>query len=54
MVKLEAFMDATVVINLPDDIEVSDIKWFSVWCRQAEVSVDHGYCNNQILFSFFS
>jgi hypothetical protein len=31
----------TVVIELPGDLTVFDIDWFSVWCRQFEVDFGH-------------
>ena len=27
-----------IVLTLPDNIEVKDLKWISIWCRQFEVS----------------
>ena len=27
-----------IVLTLPDDIEVKDLKWISIWCRKFEVS----------------
>ena len=31
---LPAFNGETVVLKLPDDLKVSDLKWVSVWCRK--------------------
>ena len=27
-----------IVLTLPDDIEVKDLKWISIWCRRFEIS----------------
>ena len=27
-----------IFLTLPDDIEVKDLKWISIWCRKFEVS----------------
>ena len=29
---------AGIVLTLPDDLKVSDLKWLSIWCRQFEVN----------------
>ena len=37
--KLMAVLDGTkdIRLTLPDNLNVSDLKWFSVWCREFEV-----------------
>ena len=27
-----------IVLTLPDNIEVKDLKWISIWCRKFEIS----------------
>lgn len=35
--RLDGYSNADIVLTLPAGVEVIDIKWLSVWCRQAEV-----------------
>ena len=35
---LDAYVNADIVLTLPDGVTVNDINWLSVWCRQAAVS----------------
>ena len=37
--KLKSSFDGTkdIVLRLPNDLNVSDMKWFSVWCREYDV-----------------
>ena len=36
--KLSEYVNATIVVTLPDEITVHTIDWFSVWCVQFNVS----------------
>ena len=40
-------IDDDMLIKMPGDSKVSDIKWFSVWCRAVAVShhLNLGYLN---------
>ena len=33
-----SFFSATLVLTLPPSLEVSDIRWISVWCRRWDMS----------------
>ena len=39
--KLEGLFDGSqddIVLTLPDDINVKDLKWISIWCRRFGIS----------------
>jgi undecaprenyl pyrophosphate phosphatase UppP len=38
MSKLVAYDNVNIVLTLPDGVTVSQMVWFSVWCKQATVS----------------
>ena len=40
---LEEFNDGEVTLTLPNDLEVDDLKWISVWCRQYSVNFGDFY-----------
>ena len=44
MEKLGAYMNADVVLTLPEGKTVADVMWLSIWCEQAVVSVHVHVC----------
>jgi len=39
-----------VTITLPENLKVSDLKWFSVWCRQYSVNFADVFIDQPVLF----
>ena len=39
--------DRDLLLTVPDDVKVTDLKWISLWCRQFEVNFGEAFFDKQ-------